>query len=174
MSTCGTFYSLQTRGSIIVKFMTIDAGIIIIIFILALGAILAARAGIRSIQSARKVVFYRTRRSYMLAGWQWLALAIVLFSSVVASALFGEPVANQLFPPSPTTTLTPTSTPLPTDTPLPTSTTDENKTIASAVSDHQTQIQLSLQCGGDLQSQVIHHIQKRRIGLGLIRDERPT
>ncbi|MEO7838543.1 MAG: hypothetical protein ABIU06_04260, partial [Anaerolineales bacterium] len=62
------------------KFMTIDAGIIIIIVVLALGAILATRAGIRSIQSARKVVFYRTRRSYMLAGWQWLALAIVLFS----------------------------------------------------------------------------------------------
>src|SRR5688572_31130011 len=115
-------HKTQTRGSIIVKFMTTDAGIIIIIVVLTLGAMLAARAGIRSIQSARKVVFYRTRSSYMLAGWQWLALAIVLFSFVVASALFGETVANQIFPPPPTVTLTSTSTPLPTRTPLPTST----------------------------------------------------
>src|SRR5687768_13660242 len=112
--------------------MTITAGIIIIIVILALWAILATRAGIRSIQSARKVVFYRSRRAYMLAGWQWLALAIILFSSVVASALFGEPVAKQLFPPSATTTLTPTSTPLPTRTLLPTSTNTHTSTATLA------------------------------------------
>ncbi len=72
--------------------------IILLVALLAAGALLAARAGIRSIQRARKVVFYRTRRSYMLAGWQWLVLALVLFSSTVASALFGEQFANQLFP----------------------------------------------------------------------------
>ena len=72
--------------------------VILLVALLAAGTILAARAGIRSIQRARKVVFYRTRRSYMLAGWQWLVLALVLLSSTVASALFGGPVANQLFP----------------------------------------------------------------------------
>src|SRR5215212_6143198 len=72
--------------------------IILLVALLAAGALLAARAGIRSIQRARKVVFYRTRRSYMLAGWQWLVLALVLFSSTVASALFGEQFTNQLFP----------------------------------------------------------------------------
>jgi hypothetical protein len=104
--------------------MTSAAGVILVVVLFALGALLAARAGIRSIQSARKVVFYRTRRAHMLAGWQWLALALVLFTFTVASALFGESVANEIFPPSPTPTLAPTLTPLPTVTlvPSPTST----------------------------------------------------
>src|SRR5829696_8653472 len=55
--------------------MSINAGIIVLAILCAIGALLAARAGIRSIQSARTVVFYRTRRARMLAGWQWLATA---------------------------------------------------------------------------------------------------
>src|SRR5215217_3513777 len=78
--------------------MSTEVIMIVIVAFLAAGTLLAARAGIRSIQRARKVVFYRTRRSYMLAGWQWLVLALVLFSSTVASALFGEQFTNQLFP----------------------------------------------------------------------------
>ena len=72
--------------------------VILLVALLAAGTLLAARAGIRSIQQARKVVFYRTRRSYMLAGWQWLVLALVLLSSTVASALFGGPVGTRFFP----------------------------------------------------------------------------
>ncbi|HEY9526553.1 MAG TPA: hypothetical protein VIR02_05690, partial [Anaerolineales bacterium] len=75
--------------------------IILLVALLAAGTLLAGRAGIRSIQQARKVVFYRTRRSYMLAGWQWLVLALVLLSSTVASVLFGESLANQILIPSP-------------------------------------------------------------------------
>lgn len=52
--------------------MSIGAGVILIVAFFAAGALLAARVGIRSIQSARKVVFYRTRRAYMRAGAQWL------------------------------------------------------------------------------------------------------
>ena len=70
--------------------MSIEVIIILLVALLATGTLLAGRAGIRSIQQARKVVFYRTRRSYMLAGWQWLVLALVLLSSTVASVLFGE------------------------------------------------------------------------------------
>src|SRR5688572_24630189 len=97
---------------------------IIILFVALLGAatLLAGRAGIRSIQRARKVVFYRTRKTYMLAGWQWLLLALVLFSSTVASALFGEPVANQIFSPTDIPVSLPVSvTPLG-DTPIPSAT----------------------------------------------------
>src|SRR5512147_1980886 len=96
--------------------MSAEAVIILLVALLAAGTLLAGRAGIRSIQQARKVVFYRTRRTYMLAGWQWLVLALVLFSSTVASALFGEAAANQIFPPTLTPTLVPTETPLPTTT----------------------------------------------------------
>src|ERR1041385_9025036 len=86
--------------------------VILLVALLTAGTLLAARAGIRSIQRARKVVFYRTRRAYMLAGWQWLVLALILFSSTVASALFGEPVASQFLPLVPTELiLLPTATP---------------------------------------------------------------
>src|SRR5512138_805341 len=78
--------------------MTTGTIVILVVALLATGGLLAARAGIRSLQRARKVVFYRTRKAHMLAGWQWLLLALVLFSSTVASALFGEPVASQFFP----------------------------------------------------------------------------
>jgi hypothetical protein len=77
--------------------MSTEAIIILVVAILGAGTLLAGRAGIRSIQRARKVVFYRTRKTYMLVGWQWLILALVLLSSTVASALFGEPVANRIF-----------------------------------------------------------------------------
>src|SRR5512134_3309290 len=76
--------------------MSTSAIVILLVALLAAGGLLAARAGVRSIQRARKVVFYRTRKAYMLAGWQWLLLALVLVSTTVASALFGEPVANQI------------------------------------------------------------------------------
>src|SRR5215213_1168094 len=81
--------------------MSIEVIVILLVALLAAGTLLAGRTGIRSIQRARRVVFYRTRRSYMLAGWQWLVLALVLLSSTVASAVFGEPVANQFLAASP-------------------------------------------------------------------------
>src|SRR5512138_569900 len=84
-----------------------------LVALLAAGALIAAWAGIRSLQRARKVVFYRTRRTYMTAGWQWLLLALILSSSTVASAIFGEPVVNQVFP-----TLVSSVATLPTTTPV--------------------------------------------------------
>jgi hypothetical protein len=99
--------------------MSTGVFVILLVALLAAGTLLAGRAGIRSIQQARKVVFYRTRRSHMLAGWQWLALALVLFSGTVASALFGESAANQLFPQAVPPTVTPTQIPLSSATLLP-------------------------------------------------------
>jgi hypothetical protein len=59
--------------------MSTDVGIILIVALFVSGALLAAWAGIRSIQSARKVSFFRIRRAHMLAGWKWLLLALFLF-----------------------------------------------------------------------------------------------
>jgi hypothetical protein len=50
--------------------MGTEVVIVLLVAVLAAGTLLAGRAGIRSIQRARTVVFYRTRRSHMLAGWQ--------------------------------------------------------------------------------------------------------
>src|SRR6266542_3454920 len=109
--------------------MSIGAGVGLVVAFFAIGALLAARAGIRSIQSARKVVHFRTRRAYMLAGWQWLALALVLLSFTIASALLGKPVANEFFPLPPTPTVTSTSTPVPTATLAPSPTITETSTV---------------------------------------------
>ena len=84
--------------------MSMGLGVTIVVILFALGALLAARAGIRSIQFARKVVFYRTRSAYMATGWQWLIVAFVLLSFTIASAVFGQTVVNQIFPPPPTPT----------------------------------------------------------------------
>ncbi len=94
--------------------MSISAGVTVFIVIFVLLALLAARAGIRSIQSSRAVVFYRTRRARMVAGWQWLITSLVLTLVAVSGAVFGQPIANRMFAPAPDTTITLTSTPLPT------------------------------------------------------------
>ena len=90
--------------------MSINAGIIVLVVVLAIGALLSARAGIRSIQSARTVVFYRTRRARMIAGQQWLGVSFVLLIFTIVSAVFGKPAAYQIFPqvipPTPTWTAT--------------------------------------------------------------------
>src|SRR5512147_2351528 len=96
--------------------MNLSVVIIVIVALFALGALLAARAGIRSIQFARKVVFYRTRRAYMATGWQWLIIAGVLVIAAISSGVFGQAAVNQIFPPPPTPTATLTATPLPTST----------------------------------------------------------
>src|SRR5689334_863165 len=97
--------------------MSISAGIMILVALLAIGALLSARAGIRSIQSARTVVFYRTRRARMVAGQQWLGISFVLLIFTIASAIFGKPAVYQVFPqaipPTPTSTWTATSTQTP-------------------------------------------------------------
>ena len=122
--------------------MDTEAIIIILVALLAAGTLLAGRAGIRSIQRARTVVFYRTRRTHMLAGWQWLALALLLLSGTVASAFFGESLASQILsqsvtpatftasPAEPEPTLTPaaTRTSLPSPTSRQTQTADSGQT----------------------------------------------
>ena len=102
--------------------MSISAGIIVLVIVFAVGALLSARAGIRSIQAARSVVFYRTRRARMVAGQQWLVVAFVLLALAIASAAFGQPIANQVLPPTLTPIPSATWTPEPTRTPLPPST----------------------------------------------------
>ena len=103
-------------GSIISRLMSIETGVILVTALFGVAGLLAARVGIRSLQSARKVSFYRTRRVHMLAGWQWLVLAILLLSLAFVSAFLGETIASQLFFFSPALRTTSTWTPLPTAT----------------------------------------------------------
>lgn len=91
-----------------------------------LGSVACFLSGIRLLQTARKVRFFRMRRQQLVRGWRLLAACLVLAGVGAAVGLGGERAAHALFtftatPPAsptagdaPTITLTPTITETPT------------------------------------------------------------
>lgn len=118
--------------------MDIRAGIITTIILAVIFAILLFRSGIRSIQSARKMTFYRLRKQRMSGGWRRLVISTFLLLFAAWLVGFGEPVAYQYFPPSPTPSLTPTITTIPTITLSPTITLTPTITDTPSVTDTPT------------------------------------
>lgn len=118
--------------------MDIRAGIITTIVLAIIFALFMFRAGIRSIQSARKLTFYRLRRQRMSAGWRMLIVGILLLAFSGWLGRFGEPVAYQYFPPSPTPSIIPTATLIPTITMSPTITLTPTITDTPSVSNTPT------------------------------------
>jgi len=118
--------------------MDIRAGIIASIILAVLFAILLLRTGIRSIQSARKLTFYRLRKQRMSGGWRMLGMSLLLILLAVWLGGFGEQVAYRYFPPSPTPSLTPTITLIPTITLSPTITLTPTITNTPSVTDTPT------------------------------------
>jgi len=102
----------------------------ILVLVISVGALLAAWAGIRSIQSARSVVFYRTRQARMLAGRQWLGFSLAMVLFVIVAIAFGNSLLDRILSPAsvPTTlpemtlTLSPPSSPANNGTAIPTAT----------------------------------------------------
>ena len=118
--------------------MDIRAGIITTIILAVLFALLLLRVGIRSIQSARKLTFYRLRQQRMSGGWRMFGIGILLLLFAAWLGRFGEPVAYQYFPPSPTLTLSPTITTIPTMTLSPTITLTPTITDTPSITDTPT------------------------------------
>lgn len=77
-------------------------------------AALVLWSGFRTIQTARRLNFYRLRQEGMVRGWRMLLGAFVLFVLGLLIRSYAEPVAYSYFPPSPTPTLTPSLTLTPT------------------------------------------------------------
>jgi hypothetical protein len=100
--------------------MDIKSGVIALVVLAVIFAVLSARSGLHTLQSARKMTFYRLRRQRENGGWRLLILAALLIVFSVVLPLYGLPVAYQYFPPSPTVTLTPSITPFRSVTPTPT------------------------------------------------------
>jgi hypothetical protein len=130
------FYILGLNA--IIDSMDIRAGIITTIILTVLFALLLLRTGIRSIQSARKLTFYRLRQQRMSGGWRMLATGALLVLFAAWLGRFGEPVAYRYFPPSPTPSLTPTITLVPTITLSPTITLTPTITDTPSVTDTPT------------------------------------
>jgi type VI secretion system secreted protein VgrG len=114
--------------------MDIHAGIIAMALLAVIFAYFSVRGGLRTIRSARKMTFYRLRRQREAGGWRLLGLAIILLAFAVWMPLYGEPIAYQYFPPSPTPSPTPTITVIPSITVSPTITLTPTITDTPAVS----------------------------------------
>jgi len=118
--------------------MDIRAGLITTTILAVIFAIVLFRMGLRAIQSARKLSFYRLRRQRMSGGWRMIIIGILLLLFAVWLGRFGEPVAYRYFPPSPTITLTPTISPVPSITLSPTITLTPTITDTPSVTDTPT------------------------------------
>jgi type VI secretion system secreted protein VgrG len=118
--------------------MDIRAGVIASVILAILIGVLSMRSGIRSIQSARKLTFYRLRRQRNRTGWRLLILGVFTLAFSIWLGRFGEPIAYQYFPPSPTNSLTPSITPIPSITPTPTITLSPTITNTPSVTDTPT------------------------------------
>ncbi len=118
--------------------MDIKSGVIALVLIAGVFALISARSGLRSIQTARKMTFYRLRRQREAGGWRLLGLAAILIAFAVVLPLYGLPLAFQYFPPSPTASLTPSISPVPSITLSPTITPSPTITDTALVTDTAT------------------------------------
>jgi hypothetical protein len=93
--------------------MDIHAGIIATAILLVFFGLVSIWGSIRTMQAARKLTFYRLRRQRNSGAWRLIGLGVLLILAAVCLPLYGEPIAYQYFPPSPTVTLTPSLTLVP-------------------------------------------------------------
>ncbi len=103
-----------------------------------LAMVVSLWGGVRSIQSARNLKFFRMRRDRIVRGWRMVFFS---FTMVVASFLlygYAEPVIYHFYPPTATVTLTPTVTTTTTITLTPTISMTPSITPTPAVSDTPT------------------------------------
>src|SRR5574340_1054874 len=118
--------------------MDIRAGVIAAVLLAVAGAFFSVRSGIKTIQYARKLTFYRLRQQRTISGWRLVGLGIFLVMLSGFLAFYGEPVAYTYFPPSPTASVTPSITPIPSITLSPTITSTPTLTETPSVTDTAT------------------------------------
>ncbi|MDX9992025.1 MAG: hypothetical protein RBS68_08230 [Anaerolineales bacterium] len=120
--------------------MNIDirSGLQAAILLAGLGALLLTVSGVRSIQHGYKVLYFRLRQERIAKGWRNLGLAFLLGGLTFVLANWGEPVAYNYFPPSPTTTLSPTASLSPTPSLSPTITLTPSVTDTPSITDTPT------------------------------------
>jgi type VI secretion system secreted protein VgrG len=100
--------------------MDIHSGIIAISVLAVIFAFFTVRGGFGAIRSARNMTFYRLRRQREAGGWRMILFGIFLVVFAIILPLYGEPIAYDYFPPSPTPSPTPTASAVPSITLSPT------------------------------------------------------
>src|SRR5512141_857333 len=118
--------------------MDIQSGVIALVILAAVFAVLSARSGLRTMQSARRMTFYRLRRQREAGGWRMLGLALLLVLFGIALPVYGLPIAYEYFPPTPTASLTPSITGIPSITLTPSITPSPTITDTPLVTDTAT------------------------------------
>ena len=100
--------------------MDIQTGVIAVVVLLAVLVVITMRSGLRTIQLARKMTFYRLRRQREAEGWRLVGISFFMLMIAILLPVYGLPIAYEYFPPSPTPSITPTISPVPTKTLIPT------------------------------------------------------
>ncbi len=118
--------------------MDIQSGVIVLVLLFLLFAVIGGRNGLRTIQAARKMTFYRLRRQREAGGWRLLGLSMLLMLLAIGLPIYGLPIVYEYFPPSPTPSLTPTITVVPSITLVPTITLTPTITDTPLVTDTAT------------------------------------
>jgi type VI secretion system secreted protein VgrG len=108
--------------------MNIDRLVMALSITLLLAGAAAAVFGWRFLRGSRGLQFHNLRRDRLRRGWRWAAAGAALLGMGILSAAFGRQVGYQVYPPTPTVTLTPTVTQTPTLTLTPTITLTPSET----------------------------------------------
>ena len=90
--------------------LDISTGVQTAFFIALAAVVISLIIGIRTIQAGNKLLFFRKRRDLVVRGWRMIGFSVFLGGLAFLINRYAEPVAYQIFPPSPTVTLTSTVT----------------------------------------------------------------
>lgn len=114
------------------------SGLRVSILLAAAGMLAAIWSGMRLLQTARSLPYFRLRRNRLLTGWRLLGLGVGLGLVALGLGVFGERAAYQLFTLTATPSLTPTASPEPSATVAPTLTLSPTITNTPAESETPT------------------------------------
>jgi len=103
--------------------LDIETTVRVIFFLLLIGAAGLFVMALRAFQEAQRLRFFLKKRELLGRGWQFVFFTLLTVGFAFMINTFVEPLTYQVFPPSPTVTLTPTITVTPTITITPTITT---------------------------------------------------
>ena len=100
--------------------LDIETTVRVIFFLLIAGATGLILVAIRAFREAKRLRFFLKKRELLGRGWQFVFFSLLAIGLALLVNTYAEPLTYQVFPPSPTVTLTPTITITPTVTITPT------------------------------------------------------